>query len=418
MSRALTAAVATWSFSLALAAASPCLWAEDDPNSPETLAAESAPSPLAQDETAAEYRQVIRSTESSEGAYSGSLPEYLDGLGTSLQRSGQHREAIRVFKRGIHLARINEGLYCTQQIPLLEREIASLIAIGDYAVADDRQAYLYRVQMHNFGPGTDRADALMQQASWQYDAFRLGLEQENYRRLMYAWDLNAMAAQDIASQEGQSSEQLVAPLTGMLRTQYLISGYNMQAAELQYQLANASSEFPVAPQVTRFNIYRAQSYQKGESVAQMLYAIQSGTHGADSPQAAEARATLGDWELFHDQRRAAEEAYQAAVGELLGRTDAERQIQSLFGEPVELPDDDTIRYLPTPVTPEQGNLLLQFSVSASGRVQNLERIDDNNVDQRTANRIMRTLRQTLFRPRLAASGPVDSDTVTRAYAIN
>ena len=56
------------------------------------------------------YRQAITDLESAQGAYATQLPEQLLGLGLSLQNAGQHEEAVRVFKRGVHLARVNDGL--------------------------------------------------------------------------------------------------------------------------------------------------------------------------------------------------------------------------------------------------------------------------------------------------------------------
>ncbi|MGL4564842.1 MAG: hypothetical protein ACRCVD_06085, partial [Halioglobus sp.] len=72
-----------------------------------------------------EYQDAIAEIESSEGAYAGQLPESLLGLGLHLQSQGRHVDAIKALRRGVHLARINEGLYCTQQIPLLQGEITS-----------------------------------------------------------------------------------------------------------------------------------------------------------------------------------------------------------------------------------------------------------------------------------------------------
>ncbi len=382
-------------------------------------AAASGPSAAEARRDAADYRDAIRELESSEGAYADQLGEHLGGLGINLQRRGKHREAVELFKRGVHLARINEGLYCPQQVPLLEREIASHLALGDYEAADERELYLYRVQMHNLDAGVERARALIRQANWQYDAFRLGLERDNYTRLMTAWDLNAQAVNDLASDSGEYSAHMLPPLHNMLRAQYLISDYNMAMAETQAQYAMVGNNgFPQDPQLSRFNLYRAQSYRKGETVAEMLYEVESGLHGAGSEQAAQALAVYGDWELFHGQRRAAAERYRAAVGELLAQDDAEAKIEALFGEPVEIPDNDAVRYLPPAVDPEQANLLLRFSVSETGRVHHLERIDDNDIDRGAANRAMRILRGTLFRPRLAAQGAVDAEGITRAYAIN
>ncbi len=360
------------------------------------------------------FRQAIRALESRQGAYAGQLAEYLDGLGVNLQRRGMHEEAVEVFKRGVHLSRVNDGLYSAQQIPLLEKEITSLVALGDYAAADERQFYLYRVQMRNLDAGADRAEAFLNQAHWQYDAYRMGLERENFNRLVSIWDLNSLALNDIAKLEGPSSAALLAPLRGMLQAQYLIADYNFS----QIEYGTSSSEgYTSQAQVNRFNAYRSQSYSKGEAVVDSIYDIQVSNHGPHTPEAAEALALHGDWLLYHGKRSAAVEQYQLAIAELEPRDDAETEIQRLFGEPRELPDDDAVRFLPPEASPDEASLVLQFSVNDSGRVSDLERLDDNDLEQGVVNRIMRTLRHTRFRPRLDHQGPVDTERVIRAYDI-
>ena len=144
----------------------------------ETTANDPVPNAKSQEEQA--YARAIAATESEDGAYAAELSELLLGLALELQSQGRHRQAIAVFRRGIHLARVNEGLYCAQQIPLLQGEIASNLAIQDYTMADERQNYLYRVQTRSLEAGDALTAALMQQAQWQYDAYQLGLGEHGY----------------------------------------------------------------------------------------------------------------------------------------------------------------------------------------------------------------------------------------------
>ena len=71
----------------------------------------------------------ISRIESRDGAYSADLPEQMLSLGLALQQQDRHGEAIEVFKRGVHLARINNGLYCAEQVPL------QLVDVGELAYA-------------------------------------------------------------------------------------------------------------------------------------------------------------------------------------------------------------------------------------------------------------------------------------------
>jgi tetratricopeptide (TPR) repeat protein len=187
----------------------------------DNVAAE--PTSLSHEEPA--YQQAIAEIESSEGAYAEGLSESLYSLALSLQSQGRHAEAITLFRRGVHLTRINEGLYCPQQIPLVQGEIASHIATQDYALADERQHYLYRVQMRSLGSGDALTDALMQQAKWQYSAYQLDQGPQAYTHLMSMRDLYQQAMEDVISREGEKSPKLLPPLNGMLQAQYLISGY-------------------------------------------------------------------------------------------------------------------------------------------------------------------------------------------------
>ena len=333
-------------------------------------------------------------------------------LGITLQAQGRHEEAVDLFKRGVHLARINDGLYSAQQIPLLQGQIKSHIAQGDYSAADERQQYMYRVQVRSIGSGMQRTMALMQQAQWQHNAYRLGLGPQDYTRIMNMWDLYRLALNDIIAREGESSPTLLLPLQGMLEAQYLISGYQWTD-----QSHSSSDDLGARQQLNRFKASRAQRFEKGRSVILAMYGIERERSGEQSLAAAETLVMLGDWQLWHDEREDAWQAYQSALLELAERDDAQVHIDQLFGEPVALPDIASVSPLPRMVDAEQGNILLEFGVSDRGRVVDLERVDDNDVSNGKANRLMRKLRKTQFRPRFEGGQPTGTDKLVRAFNI-
>ncbi len=401
---------------LAIAAGSPILLAQDDdPATSENTTAVAEPSPVpaitVDSISNDEYRRAIAELESNQGAYANQLPEYLLSLGLSLQKSGDHKAAISAFKRGVHLARINDGLYSAQQIPLLQREMASLMALGEYAEADERQLYLYRVQMRSMESGLTRAQAFIQQAKWQHSAYALALDGQGYARLMSMWDLYRLALNDIVDREGSTSLLLKEPLEGMLLAQYLIANYDVK------DLNSSPDNFSMQQQLNRFSAYRAQSYQKGQAVIQAIYDVEAANYGINTEGTVRARIMLGDWVYWFGERETAMNAYSQAIAELVARGDAEVEIASIFSEPVELPNLDGARHLPPIADPEHANLLLEFGVNQQGRVYDLERVDENELNDSMAIRIMRSLRKTQFRPRLAMGEPQDTETVTRAYEV-
>lgn len=359
------------------------------------------------------YHRQVEKLESEEGAYSSALAEQLLSLGLSLQSNGSHEQAVGAFKRGVHLTRINNGLYSADQIPLLQGEITSHIALGQYAEADERQHYLYRVQVRSMVSGLSRAQAFVQQADWQYNAYMLGVEGHGFSRLMSIWDLNRLALTDISEREGSTSTNLLPPLHGMLRAQYLIAGY-----EGDGQSSSNSSESMAAQQdKNRFFAYRSQSYKRGQSVILAIYDIEEANHGAKSTATANVLTMLGDWRLWYGEREAAMQAYQDAIAELVEHDDAQTETDRMLGEPVALPDLDGVRPLPEAVAAENANTVLQFNITERGRVEELERTDDYEENSGAVNRLMRKLRKTRFRPRFEMGEPVESVNIVKAYDI-
>jgi hypothetical protein len=357
------------------------------------------------------FRDALASIESNQGAYAKALPEQLISLGLALQQQGRHRDAIAVFKRGVHLARINNGLYSAEQIPFIQGEISSNLAVGELTEADLRQDYLLQVQQRSLASGELYIQALMQQASWQYNAYELGIGEKEriFGRLLSMWDLYRLAINDILDREGASSPKLLPPLHGMLKTQYLISGYQ----------ANFSRDagFDARTEQHRFDAYLAQNYKKGNAIISAIYSVEQTQYGEHSLPAAETLVMLGDWMLWHDKRESANQAYLNALRELAELDDAQVQIELVFGEPVALPDIDGIRPLPPAVEADQGDILLQFGVNKRGHVIDLVRLDEGEDEKGKAYRLMRKLHKTKFRPRFAGGEPIITEKIIRAYDI-
>ena len=254
---------------------------------------------------------------------------------------------------------------------------------------------------------------MMQQANWQYNAYRqgIGAEEHHYRRLLSMLDLYRLVIKDIVEREGPSSPDLLQPLQAMLKAQYLMSTYR--------DTSGSGADYNVASERYRFNSYRMQNFKRGNSVILAIYHLQQSSFGEHALPAAEAIVMLGDWMLWHDKRDSAFQAYQDALQELAELDDAQVQINNIFGKPVALPDIDGIRPLPPLLTENQGDILLEYGVSARGHVIELVRRDENeDVDYKgKAHRVMRNLRKTKFRPRFADGEPIVTKKIVRAYDI-
>ncbi|MEP4486979.1 MAG: hypothetical protein ABJ013_15215 [Halioglobus sp.] len=358
----------------------------------------------------AAFRQAIDSTEA-DGAYAETLSEQLLGLGLALQRQDRHAEAIKVFKRGVHVARINNGLYAGEQVPMLQSEIVSHIATGDYLEADERQTYLYRVQERTMSFGEERTIALMQQARWQRQAYDMGLGEQSFARLLNMWDLYRLAVTDISEREGETSPNLLKPLAGMLQSQYLIAGFSKQTTDGGL----SATDLTARQDQSRFFAYQRESYKRGQAVIRAMYDIEQFNNGNDPVTAAKSLTLLGDWMLWHGVKERAYKSYTEAFTELAALDDAQVHIERLFGQPAPLPDFEGVRPLPPRSSANEADLLLEFGVTPGGRVVDIVRqgeVDDSNSQ---ANRLVRVLRKTRFRPRLEDGEPVATEKLNWAY---
>jgi len=357
------------------------------------------------------YRDLIARLEDEGGAYNPALTEPLLELGMALQESGMHGDAISLLKRGVHLARINNGLYSEIQLALLESEIKSHIALGQLEEADDRHRYLYRVQQRTL-KDAGRGFAFMKQAKWQRRAYELELDENGFNRLINMWNLHRMALTEFAEADGDASPTLLPPLHGMLRAQYLMSGSNGENSSGRFQRAGFRIR---GDDQGRLSAYRGQSYKQGDSVVRAIFDVQAAQPDSTPLARAEVLAMMGDWRLWHGRYKEALDAYSEAIIELASVDGAEEGMQALFGAPLALPALEGIRPLPEPASPDKADLLLEFTVDERGRVRDLTRLDDSQASVGIVNRIMRTLRGTPFRPRFDTGEPVATTGIQWAY---
>lgn len=127
---------------------------------------------LAADITA--YRARISDTLANSNPYSPALREQYDSLGSLLQQTGEHEDAIAAFENAMHIDRVNGGLYTLDQIPLVEKMIASHDALGNAEDVNDLHSYLFYIQQKTYDDGDPRLLAAMEDwADWNMTSYML-----------------------------------------------------------------------------------------------------------------------------------------------------------------------------------------------------------------------------------------------------
>ena len=385
------------------------------------------------------YRTYIQSMEASAGAFAPGLTEQLLGLGLNLQALDRHEEAEAVLKRGVHVSRVQSGLYSADQIPLLRAEIRSLTAMGRFDEVDERQRYLARVESEALEGTPASIAALLDQAAWAEQAWdlRVGEQETHPEHLARSWEYYRLAYNQSSHLFGEKSLALLKPLEGMLRLQY-------DFASLQRD--NTSSK------AFDSNNYRQSTavagvYRRGEAVLYTIYGLKR-VNGASAGEQAHDLARLGDWAWWMGRRTNAYDYYEqawrritpppepppdtnetadagattesgdtalsaedgnqiiAAAAESAVTSNASEGGESaatdapppepepiddpvmraaLFETATPLPDIDSLRPLPPFSKDDSGPIVVQFRVNDLGKVRDLERLVTSEVIETAQN---------------------------------
>ena len=267
------------------------------------LEPERAPPPPTEPSALGVYRGYIESMETNAGAFAPGLTEQLLGLGLNLQALDRHAEAAKVLKRGVHVSRVQSGLYAADQIPLLRAEIRSHIALGQFDEADEHQRYLARVESEALTGTPASIAALIDQGKWAEQAWdlRLGDQEAHPEHLARSWEYYRLAYNQSTQLYGERSLELLKPLEGMLRLQY-------RFADLQRENASNSSFDGTSYRQTSA---LGGAYRRGEAVLSTIFGLKM-VNGSSAGEQARDLTRLGDWARWMGRRSDARSYYDKA----------------------------------------------------------------------------------------------------------
>jgi len=435
------------------------------------------------------------------GAYDPRQQETLWNEAIYLQSSGQHSEAIEKLKRAAHLSRINDGLNAKSQLPYLRAEIASHRALEQLAMADERQAYLSRIESTTIPSGPEKVEALLAQAEWHQYALLQDIdeEEETTARMGKAWNFYRRALNESIATYGEESAALIPALEGMVRAQYLLASHRGIGAAMPGKMDRDATNYAAGKA----------TFNRGLSVLVAMQKLNRDSLGVSREIQAEDLLRMGDWAWWTGNRMNAISFYQDALalanGESLAEGEASPSEENAFDiesddleddtettspsdaleaaipntEPegfvaqnestlnvnvqqglsevatlsdpiVEATEDDAgqsesemaasstgpypaFRILDIPVAlpavpgfdpvldikqgePAEGDLVVSFNISATGKAVNLERIQFPVVEgTRGPERVLRRLKKMRFRPVFEEGKPVESERITWVF---
>lgn len=435
------------------------------------------------------------------GAYDPRQQETLWNEAIYLQSSGQHSEAIEKLKRAAHLSRINDGLNAKSQLPYLRAEIASHRALEQLAIADERQAYLSRIESTTIPSGPEKVEALLAQAEWHQYALLQDIdeEEETTARMGKAWNFYRRALNESIATYGEESAALIPALEGMVRAQYLLASHRGIGAAMPGKMDRDATNYAAGKA----------TFNRGLSVLVAMQKLNRDSLGVSREIQAEDLLRMGDWAWWTGNRMNAISFYQDALalanGESLAEGEASPSEENAFDTESDDLEDDTettspsdaleaaipntepegfvaqnestlnvnvqqglsevatlsdpiaeateddagqsesemaasstgpypaFRILDIPVAlpavpgfdpvldikqgePAEGDLVVSFNISATGKAVNLERIQFPVVEgTRGPERVLRRLKKMRFRPVFEEGKPVESERITWVF---
>lgn len=316
-------------------------------------------------------------------AYDPRRQESLWNTAIELQAQGRHEEAIPVLKQATHLSRINEGLNAASQLPYVRAEIQSYRALDKLALADERHAYLSRIEKQVLPSGPEKIDALLRQAEWHQYALLEDIDDDEaiQARMGKTWNFYRRALNESVATYGENSADLLPALHGMVRAQYLLAGHQGVGAAMP---GNMRRE--------RISASKSKgTFKRGISLLIAMQQLNRDRLKASREVQADDLIRMGDWAWWTGNRAFALEFYGDAVklanGEVLKRgpeadtgLTSEEDVESALTTAD--PSDDPLAESAIAFSDEAGASLVSSSTEDSpGNASTLDSASDETFDE-------------------------------------
>lgn len=317
----------------------------------------------------------------------------LHGLGEVYLATKRFDAAAVTLDRAAGLIRNLRGLYDESQLVVLPSLIESYSSLQNFAAAEKEHQYAFRVAETAYGRADRRLlGPLDRYARWY----------EFMGRYTTARVLHARAMQIAEKDGGQTSLQAVAPLRGLARTYWLEYIYGPEEVEQQ------SFDQPDAPN----NLLQRGSRLNpdGEKALQIAIATLKKQSPENHAELGDTLVDLADWYLIVANAAKAGASYKLAWEELekAAQTDKLAQPQQLFYRPSA---SSVQRFRPDkPEDYEPRSIETRLTIGVDGRVTDAVSVA-SDAPEANIKMVLQYLRRARYRPRIDATGPVETKDV-------
>ncbi len=386
------------------------------------------------DKAVTEQLDVIQAEEQANGKYSTDLASELLSLAVLYQQRGDHILAIPVLERARQIIRYNEGLYSLNQVPMVERALASRDALHDGSVVEQTEDQLLELAQRN--PGDARvADIYYEIANRHVGNVERFLNDPSQQELTVTLSVDGLAPHRETPEETALStldgarDNYAQAIRSVVRHRSP-DGPSLNDVELglvrSYYIEgqNVGKLSPLAAQTdSRLGKPR---YQEGIRTALHERGVESYwrrmrfTVKADRPEreiAAE-QLELGDWHLLFDDSELAFATYRNARLLLERNGATPDEVQSFFSptSPTVLPTFTGGFIGPDQAAAYRGYIDVAITLNGVGKTT---RFDVTGKSPQTpddvVHRLKRYVAESHFRPRYQGDGWATEDHVALRY---
>ena len=376
---------------------------------------------------------AIQAEEQADGKYSKNLASELLSLAVLYQQRGDHILAIPVLERARQIIRYNEGLYSLDQVPMVERTLASRDALHD-GVVDQTEDQLLELAQRN--PGDARvADIYYELANRHVGNVERFLNDPSQQELTVTLNVNGLAP------HRETPEETALTTLDGARDDYaqairsVVRHSSPDGPSLgDVELGLVRSYYIEAQNVNKLSPLAAQTdsrlgkprYQEGIRAAlhergvesywrRMRYTVKADR--PDSEIAAE-QLELGDWHLLFDDNELAFMTYRNARL-LLERSGATpEEVQRFFSpaSPMVLPTFTGGFVGPEQAGAYRGYIDVAIALNGVGKSTRFEVTGKSpQTPDEVVHRLKRYVADSRFRPRYERDGWVTEDHVALRY---
>ena len=327
---------------------------------------------------------VLLEQEQSLGPYHPSLAALMVEVAAIASASGDLSRAAEFYDRALHNARVNNGLYGDQQLPILRGLIALYLESGDREALEERAAYQFRL----LGSGLPPFEEGELKAALEFFDVTLDVLMDvewgpRGRELLRFHDrFDDMTA--AVCQDPSVSSQWCRPFTFRLAGFYYVLEFKLDVLvdDQRFERTFSDPEWSSLEREPRLEALQRRLMSKGEDLFEQLLSVAPAQHDALS--------ALADWRWFYRQKTRALALYEQACQMHPGR----------FEKPGALPEYPALGRL---MLPDPGPPVTQVTLSVTDRGVAKDVVvtaSNSPSDDRAGAKLKRLLRNTAFRPAL------------------